>query len=163
MINIIKTPNADSRAAGMNISISDLSSATEYHICHVQQGLLFLEELLMEAAEKHDHTKLSTMEEFHKTITTCTPGIEVKQSPWYKMHITEERHHLLAKTPSDVNLIDVLEYITDCVMAGMSRTGKVLELKVPDDILRSAFNNTVSLLKANVNVVETEEDASDEE
>lgn len=36
-----------------------------------------------------------------------------------------ERHHLLSRTPEDVNLVDVFEYIADCVMAGMARTGEV--------------------------------------
>jgi len=49
--------------------------------------------------------------------------------------------------PSDVNLIDVLDMIADCVMAGMARTGNVYPLDIKPDILMIAFNNTVELLK----------------
>lgn len=59
------------------------------------------------------------------------------------------RHHLLQPdgVPTDVNLIDVLDMIVDCVMAGMSRTGTVYPLTITDEVLRTAFSNTVDLLK----------------
>jgi hypothetical protein len=54
-----------------------------------------------------------------------------------------------------VNLIDVLDMIVDCVMAGMARTGSVYPLEIDQDVLRRAFENTVELLKANVAVAPT--------
>lgn len=67
------------------------------------------------------------------------------------------RHHLLAEdgVPVDVNLIDVLDMITDCVMAGMGRTGEVYPLNIKPKVLMDAFQNTVELLKSQV-VVEKE-------
>jgi hypothetical protein len=64
------------------------------------------------------------------------------------------RHHLdkADGVPTDVNLIDVLEHIADCVMAGMARSGSVYELKLPDEVLQRAFANTVNLLKSLVGV-----------
>lgn len=56
--------------------------------------------------------------------------------------------------PEDVNLIDVLEMIVDCVMAGMARTGNVYPLDIKNEVLRKAFDNTVELLKRNVEVIE---------
>lgn len=56
--------------------------------------------------------------------------------------------------PADVNLIDVLDMICDCVMAGMARSGSVYPLEIDDTVLRRAFDNTVELLKANVQVGE---------
>lgn len=154
MITINKTPNADSRAGGMEIDISDLERSTEDHIEHVAQGLTFFADKIMEAAGKHDYTKLANMEDFHHTITTLTPGNEVKASPWYKMHITKERHHLNSHVADDVNLVDILEFITDCVMAGMSRTGTLSDISVPAEVLQKAFNNTVDLLKSQVEVTD---------
>jgi 4-aminobutyrate aminotransferase-like enzyme len=52
----------------------------------------------------------------------------------------------------DVNLIDVLDMIVDCVMAGMGRTGSVYPLEISQDVLKKAFDNTVTLLKNNVTV-----------
>jgi hypothetical protein len=57
--------------------------------------------------------------------------------------------------PADVNLIDVLDYIADCVMAGMARSGSVYPSALPPDLLTTAFQNTVALLKAQVVVVPT--------
>ena len=56
--------------------------------------------------------------------------------------------------PEDVNLIDVLEMIVDCVMAGMGRTGTVYPLEIKSEVLMSAFVNTVELLKNEVKVEE---------
>ena len=52
--------------------------------------------------------------------------------------------------PADVNLIDVLDFIADCVMAGMARSGSVYPLKLSPELLERAFQNTVELLKAQV-------------
>jgi hypothetical protein len=55
--------------------------------------------------------------------------------------------------PADVNLIDVLDMIADCVMAGMARSGSVYALKLNPAVLATAFDNTVELLKSEVVVV----------
>jgi len=70
-------------------------------------------------------------------------------------HRRIHRHHLNYEdgVPKDVNLLDVLEYVADCVMAGMARSGSVYEVKISDELLQRAFQNTVELLKKNVVVV----------
>jgi hypothetical protein len=62
------------------------------------------------------------------------------------------RHHLQQEDgiPADVNLIDVLDFIADCVMAGMARSGSVYPLTLPPELLERAFQNTVTLLKSEV-------------
>jgi hypothetical protein len=67
------------------------------------------------------------------------------------------RHHLLQEdgVPADVNLIDVLDMIADCVMAGMARSGEVYSLNINPKVLAKAFVNTVELLKREVVVAET--------
>ena len=67
-------------------------------------------------------------------------------------HITKERHHILSHCPDDVNLIDVLEMISDCCCAGLARQGFVREVTIPPDILMNAFKNTVELIKHNIKV-----------
>ena len=47
--------------------------------------------------------------------------------------------------PEDVNLIDVIEMICDCVCAGMARSGKFREFKLSDEILQKAVSNTVKM------------------
>lgn len=60
------------------------------------------------------------------------------------------RLKLFSLTPSDVNLIDVLDFIADCVMAGMGRSGSVYPLKLSPKLLERAFQNTVEMLKSQV-------------
>jgi hypothetical protein len=68
------------------------------------------------------------------------------------------RHHLLQDDgiPSNVNLVDVLDMIVDCVMAGMGRTGTVYPLGIKPEVLMSAFQNTVELLKSQIVVDDVE-------
>lgn len=66
---------------------------------------------------------------------------------WYQLHINKERHHLLSRCPEDVNLLDVLEMVVDCVCAGMARSGDVYPIEINDDILNKALSNTIELIK----------------
>ena len=65
------------------------------------------------------------------------------------------------KTNQAVNLLDVIEYISDCVMAGMARSGSVYGPEMPPELLERAFKNTVELLKAEVVVSEANTNESD--
>jgi hypothetical protein len=100
---------------------------------------------MVEAAGGHDYDKLSLINWFHEDFVTG-----FKQTGWWDNHRKIHRHHLNMAdgVPDDVNLLDVLEHIADCVMAGMARSGSVYELKLPDELLQRAFQNTVELLKA---------------
>jgi hypothetical protein len=57
-----------------------------------------------------------------------------------------ERHHLDDRVPDDVNLLDVIEMVVDCVVAGMARTGEVYPIELSNDILQKALKNTKELL-----------------
>ena len=76
---------------------------------------------------------------------------------WYPMHVTTERHHLLSYCPDDVNIIDVLEMIVDCTLAGLTRSGTIRPVELNDEILKKAVDNTVQLIKNMVEVVDQEE------
>ena len=82
--------------------------------------------------------------------------MKFEDGEWYKLHCDNERHHLLKHCPDDVNLIDVLEMICDCVCAGMARSGCVRDLEIDAEILDRAVRNTVTLLE---NAVELEEES----
>ncbi len=160
-IEIIKSPNADSRTNRAETSMYELEDATIQHIHDVRNGLLFFAEQLNFAGWSHDFTKRAYLEEFYADFISLQPGEEFKAGKWYQTHIHKERHHLLANPPENVNLIDILEYVTDCVMAGLARSGEVTELSLPDDILRKALTNTTELLKNNVKVLEPGETPSE--
>jgi len=156
MIHIKKSPTADTRTCDFaNTDKLTLLRSSRVHITDVVKALAFFQQKLTEAAGEHDYDKLTEIDWFHRDFITG-----FKQTGWWDNHRHIHRHHL-DKTdgvPEDVNLIDVLEHIADCVMAGMARSGSVYELKLSDELLQRAFRNTVTLLKAQVEVSEQNSD-----
>ncbi len=158
MIEIKKSPDADSRTGGLDVTIDRLKSSTESHISDVVAGMNFIADLLKERAISHDHTKIENMEQFHAALTSG----HIKDSDWYKMHVTSERHHLLSHVPNNVTLIDVMEHLVDCTMAGLARSGSVYDIVIPPEVLALAVSNTVELLKRNTHVVQPDADLLNE-
>lgn len=152
MIEIHKSTTADTRTCDFaNTSKEVLLASSLKHIGDVVKALAFFQTKLTEAAGEHDYDKLTDIDGFHRDFLTG-----FKQTVWWDNHRNIHRHHLDKPdgVPDDVNLVDLLEYISDCVMAGMARSGSVYELKASDELLRRAFVNTVDLLKAQVKVIE---------
>lgn len=150
MIKISKSPTADTRTCDFaNTSKETLLKSSYQHIEDVRSGLVFFGEQLMLAAAKHDFDKIGDIDGFHRDFVTG-----FKQTIWWDSHRKLNRHHLLEAdgVPADVNLIDVLDMIADCVMAGMARSGSVYALNLDGEVLKKAFDNTVELLKSNVEV-----------
>lgn len=158
MIKVTKSPNADSRTANPEASKMELIRSTESHISDVNAGLKLISDMISERGKKHDNTKLSAMDEFNAALKSG----KIKETEWYKKHITEERHHLKSYVPKDVNLIDVIEHLVDCTMAGLTRSGTIYDVDLSPETLQLAAQNTVELIKSNVKVVESE-DLLDEE
>ena len=153
MIYIESSPTADSRTAPDNTTKEQLLESSKMHIDDVRQGLDFFAEMLHDAGEKHDHTKIEYIDEFYHDFSQRLKGDEFKKAPWFQMHLTE-RHHLTDRVPDDVNLIDVLERIADICMAGMARSGKVYDDTLDPAILERAYQNTIQLLLKNIQVVD---------
>lgn len=151
MIHIQKSVNADSRSSIGKPSIDQLTTDTHKHISDVVQAMNFISDMIKDRAPKHDNTKVSNMEEFHMALNSG----HIKDTNWYKKHITEERHHLKSHVPDDVNIIDVIEHICDCCMAGLARSGDIYDIDLSPELLQVAVSNTVELLKKNTIVEET--------
>lgn len=148
MIEIRKSETADTRTCDYaNTSKETLYASSVQHIGDVRAALDWFVQLIHEAAERHDYDKLSDIDGFHADFVTG-----FKETGWWDRHRKLNRHHLLQAdgVPDDVNLIDVLDMIADCVMAGMARSGSVYELKLDPDVLWRAFTNTVEMLKQEV-------------
>lgn len=148
MITIQQSPTADTRTCDYaHVSIDTLRASSFQHIGDVVAALDHFQRLLHEAGGRHDTDKLTDIDGFHADFVTG-----FKQTDWWDRHRTLNRHHLQQEDgiPADVNLIDVLDFIADCVMAGMARSGSVYPLQLPPELLERAFQNTVSLLKAEV-------------
>lgn len=111
---------------------------------------------IMETGYEHDWTKIRYFDNFAQDTLEREDGKDFKEREWYKIHTSEERHHLNTSVPNDVDLIDVLEFISDCVVAGKARSGKVDKryLQIESDVLMAAFWNTIDKMIDEVDVVD---------
>jgi hypothetical protein len=150
MIRIQQSPTADTRTCDFaNVTRETLYNSSVQHIQDVRAALMFFVQAIDKAAEVHDFDKLTDIDGFHADFLT---GFKV--TDWWDRHRALNRHHLNQDDGirDDVNLIDVLDFIADCVMAGMARSGSVYPLNLPPELLERAFQNTVTLLKSEVMV-----------
>ena len=153
MIVIRQSKTADTRTCDVaKVSKQQLLESSIQHIGDIRKGFEFFKYLMDDAAERHDFDKLTKIDHFYADFITG-----FAQTGWWDNHRKINRHHLQQSdgVPEDVNLVDVLDMIIDCVMAGMGRSGSVYDVEIDDVVLMRAFNNTVDLLKSQV-VVEGE-------
>jgi hypothetical protein len=152
MIQVKRDGTGDSRTCNfVVVRKEELIAASHQHICDVQRGLAFFAARLLEAAIRHDWDKIEEADNFFADFRTG-----FRRTEWWERHQKVNRHHLDKENgiPEDVNLVDVLDHIVDCVMAGSARSGWVYDLHLPDALLQRAFQNTVAMIKAEVEIVE---------
>lgn len=150
MIKITPSPTANTRTCDYaNVSKETLLESSKQHIGDVSKALVFFRAMLFQASHNHDPDKITDIDGFHRDFITG-----FAQTTWWDAHRRLNRHHLTQDDgiPDDVNLIDVLDFIADCVMAGMARSGSVYPLALPPELLERAFQNTVTLLTQQVTV-----------
>lgn len=152
MIEIKKSNNADTRTADAEVTKDMLLEDTQSHIQDVQNGCSFIANLILKAGENHDHTKIEYLDEFYNDFITRKEDGESKNLDWWQKHLTE-RHHLNDRVPNDVNLIDVIEMVVDCCMAGMARSGYVYDIDIPSNVLDKAVKNTQKLITSQIKVI----------
>lgn len=151
MIEIQPSATADTRTCDYATVTKDtLYASSKQHISDVRRALDFFMAQVCKAGQNHDPDKLTDIDGFHADFLT---GFKVTE--WWDRHRKLNRHHLTQEDgiPADVNLIDVLDFIADCVMAGMARSGSVYPLHLSPELLERAFQNTVEMLKREVVVV----------
>ena len=151
-IEIKKNPYGDSRTAPKDTDFISFSEATDWHRSDVRKVMVCIADMIKEAGKNHDWTKTGEYEiEFFRDFKAALEGKqEFIDGTWWPMHVTTERHHLLSYCPDDVNIIDVLEMIVDCTLAGLTRSGTVRPVEIDSEILKKAVDNTVELIKNNV-------------
>ncbi len=132
------------------MSREQLLKSSCQHIKGVAQGLSFFAGMLNEAALFHDHDKISDIDGFYRDFSS---GFQA-ETPWWDNHRKVNRHHIDKEDgmSDNIDLVDVIEHVVDCVMAGMARSGSVYDLELPTEVLQKAFQNTVDLLVENVHV-----------
>lgn len=149
-VKIVKNTNGDSRVAKSVPDFHEFADANIYHREDVKDMMNALAEEIQLVGKNHDWTKVKEpyRSNFYRDLCNTIEGrIEFKDGQWNKDHYALERHHLLERCPDDVNLIDVIEMICDCVCAGMARSGEVRDLEINEDILVRAVANTVEMCK----------------
>jgi hypothetical protein len=150
MIEITKSATADTRTCDFTkVTKETLLESSRQHIADIGKALSFFRDQIYKADVNHDTDKITDIDGFHRDFVA---GFDADHQTWWTAHRALNRHHLTMADgiPADVNLIDVLDFIADCVMAGMGRSGSVYPLKLSPELLELAFQNTVELLKAQV-------------
>ena len=157
VVEINKLPNTitSKEAKKGNISFEDFSHETNVHREDVRKVLYELASRLEHAGEIHDWTKKEREKQFYDSKTTeKEKGLDFKKDAWYKYHVTTERHHIASHVAKDINLIDVIEMISDCCAAGLARSGKIDKIEIDPDVLMKACNNTVELVNSFIELVD---------
>lgn len=140
-----------SSVAHKDMTIERAYRETVLHRDDVRNGLRFIAGLLMERGSLHDHTKLENLEDFVYDLQRDFEGEDTRG--WWDEHL-KERHHLNDSVPEDVNLVDVLEWLVDCCVAGAARDGNVRELTIDSEVLERAIANTRELIVNNIKLVD---------
>lgn len=157
-IKIKRNTLGDTRTATKVPTFYEFVDANRDHVDDVRKMMNELADVICKRGGNHDFTK---MNDPHKSLfyRELCAKIEGKidsfvDGEWYPLHCKTERHHLNEHCPEDVNLIDVLEMISDCVCAGMARSGNVYPIEIPSDILQKAVSNTMQMCIDAVEVTE---------
>lgn len=154
---IKKSSDADSRTASKTVTKNQLIENTNLHIEDVNNVGTMLVNMFLLQISKHDHTKLDYIDEFYDNFVRSLNGENFKDLDWWQIHKTE-RHHLNDSVPEDVNLLDVLEMVVDCTVAGLARSGDVYPITIPQEVIEKAIENTKNLIINNVEVIDADAD-----
>ena len=148
-IEIKKNSIGDTRTATRVPTFVEFKNANEEHRSDVSRMMSSIAECINKAGRHHDDTKIEEPERslFYRELCAKIEGKidSFVDGEWYPMHCQTERHHLNEHCPDDVNLIDVIEMICDCVCAGMARSGSVYPVTISSEILQKAVENTVNM------------------
>ena len=147
-IKIKKNTLGDTRTAERIPTFKEFEKSNIYHQEDVKRMMAEIASDIELQGTVHDYTKTSEPEKslFYRELCATIDGkMDFERGEWYPMHCRRERHHLKQHCPENVNLIDVIEMICDCVCAGMARSGSVYPVKIPNEILQQAVENTVQM------------------
>ena len=157
MVSIRANTNGDTRVADHVPTMKEFDSANRSHQRDVQALAHAFATAIIRQSQRHDWTKTTEPYKsmFYRDFCDTMNGYlgHFEDGEWAKLHYDElERHHLLRHVPEDVNLIDVIEMICDCVCAGMARSNNVYNVEIPKDVLVLAAANTFKILREHVTV-----------
>lgn len=112
---------------------------------------------IYQTGQMHDWTKTSFFDEYYNDIIERQTNNDFKNREWYKIHTKYERHHINSNTPIEVNLIDIIEMITDCIVTGKATNNGEVDkkyLQIPIETLTEAYWNTIQLICDNTTLTD---------
>lgn len=150
-VKIVKNPDGDTRTASKDVTFEQFQIANRMHRADVARVMDLLSNIMHNNGQQHDWTKIMREEEFYRDFKdTLENGTDFVSGSWYQNHITEEAHHPMSKCSPDINLLDIVETVVDCVCAGLARSGDAPSISIDPAILQLAINNTVNLITEHV-------------
>ncbi len=157
-VTIKRSTCGDTRTATKVPTFPEFNESNDLHRNDVRNMMRAIGEEIHTASWRHDFTKVEEPARSYFYRELCAT-IEGKMdfeadSKWYQTHCVAERHHLNKHCPENVNLIDVIEMICDCVCAGMARTGTFRPIEISSEILQRAVENTAKMCVDAVELVE---------
>ena len=156
-VRIKQNKLGDTRTATRTPTFTEFINSNQLHCDDVENMTNAIAHEIIKQGKKHDITKRTEPYRslFYRELCAKIEGKidSFTDGEWYPMHCKTERHHLNEYCPDDVNLIDVIEMICDCVCAGMARSGNVYPIEISSEILQKAIQNTVQMCIDAVEVV----------
>lgn len=160
-VRIKRNNSGDSRTAKGVPTFEEFHNANQMHINDVERTMSEVAWEILRRGEQHDITKTVLEKMFYRDmVDTIENGTEFTDGQWAKIHYFDscERHHLHRHVPDDVNLIDVIEMICDCVCAGKARSEKeYVDVVLNIQTLLKAYENTVNLIN-DIVILEEQDD-----
>lgn len=158
-VRIKQNKLGDTRTATRTPTFTEFINSNKLHCDDVENMTNAIAHEIIKQGKNHDITKRTEPYRslFYRELCAKIEGKidSFTDGEWYPMHCKTERHHLNEYCPDDVNLIDVIEMICDCVCAGMARSGSVYPIEISSEILQKAIQNTVQMC---IDAVEIQED-----
>lgn len=129
------------------VTKQELLSKTKMNNDNVRKALGYFINEIKDTANKYDADKITDIDGYYKYY-------KGEDNIWHNSHRKINRHHLdMANgVPDDVDLIDIIGYITCGVVGNVTGLDEPHELKLSKDLLMTAFKNTVDKLEDNVKV-----------
>ena len=151
MMNKVKINKTNNPNYGYESRV-DLFRDVKQHQHDVYRVMLELSYCMRERGANHDWSKITYFDDFAKDTLERLDTPDFKSRKWYNIHTTKERHHVNANVPDNVNLLDLVEMMVDCICAGKSRSGCVdfSFLELNKGVLEDAYWNTIKLIDENV-------------
>ena len=129
-------------------NIEELTQIVKIHRLMVEGLMRIIAANIQHYGQQHDWTKTEYIEDFWKDVQERKENPDFKEREWFKIHTTKEKHHLNMNVSDDATILDLLEFISDCIITAKS-TGQEINydlMKLSDSDLKLLYENTIQWL-----------------